>query len=349
LPNEPYSATIRGFAARLPDAAVEALSRNPNVLSVEPDMVLNVTEGIQTAAPWALDRVDQSGLPLDSRYVYPGTGAGVNIYIIDSGIRSSHVEFTGRVAAGFSFVDDGNGAEDCMGHGTHVAGIAAGSTYGVAKEAMLHPVRVFGCSGGTSISTVIAAVEWVTAHAAYPAVVNMSLGGALSTALNGAVIASIESGLTYTVSAGNAYADACRYSPAAVAAALTVAASNSADSAATFSNYGSCVDLYAPGVGVLSAWPTGDEGTRFLNGTSMSAPHVAGAAALYLQAYPGASPADVAAAVSASATQKKILPRMSNTINSLLNVSALLNQGGGGGSTGKTKPKPGNNGKGKTK
>jgi aqualysin 1 len=352
-----YTSAIKGFAGRFSEQALAGLARNPHVELVEQDQVAMTTD-VQSGATWGLDRVDQSALPLDALYSYAGTGAGVHAYIIDSGIRSSHSEFTGRVGYGVTFINDGNGTEDCMGHGTHVAGTVGGTTYGIAKGVTLYPVRVFGCSGGTAYSTIIAAVDWVTKNHVKPAVANMSLGGGYSNTLNTAVQNSIKAGVTYAVAAGNNgnngfSPDACHYSPASTPEALTVAASTSDDAHAPFSNSGSCVDLYAPGTYISSAWFTSDADTRNASGTSMASPHVAGAAAVYLGLNPSASPATVSAAVVGSATAGKISPKMTNTNNSVLNTTALAahsgdapSEGGKGGGNTKT---PGSNGKGKKK
>jgi subtilisin family serine protease len=297
-----YSDAIKGFAARLPDQAVAALERNPRVAAIEPDEIVTLAS-VETPVPsWGLDRIDQRSRPLDSSYEYASDGAGVNVYIIDSGIRGTHTEFGGRAVGAFTTVSDGRGTSDCTGHGTHVAGIIGGRTFGVAKGVTLNALRVYDCSARSTVSAVISAVDWVTKNRVLPAVANMSMASTLSSSLNAAVKASIDAGVTYVVAAANYSADACAYSPASVSQAITVAATNSLDGQAAYSNFGSCVDLYAPGSSILSTWYTSDTATFYSSGTSMAAPHAAGAAALYLASNPGAVPASVAQALVANAT-----------------------------------------------
>jgi subtilisin family serine protease len=297
-----YEAALKGFAATLSPEAVEQLRRNPQVRYVAEDGWATLDETQQNNATWGLDRIDQRALPLSTTFSYTATGAGVNVYVIDTGIRTTHAEFGARASVGADFVGDGYNGQDCRGHGTHVAGTVAGTTYGVAKGANVISVRVFGCSGGAAFSTILAAVDWVTANAQKPAVANMSLGGGVYAPMNDAVTASIASGVVYAVSAGNDNLDACTKSPASAPAAITVASSTSADARSSFSNWGSCVDLFAPGSSITSAWYTSNTAAAILSGTSMAAPHVAGVAAAYLQGNPTATPATVAQALLGAGT-----------------------------------------------
>ena len=246
----------------------------------------------QSGATWGLDRIDQRNLPLNGQYTYNWTGSGVRAYIIDTGIRTTHTQFGGRASAVFDAFG-GNG-QDCNGHGTHVAGTVGGSTYGVAKSALLRAVRVLDCAGNGTDATVISGVDWVTANHISPAVANMSLGGGASSALDTAVTNSINSGVTYSIAAGNSNTDACTQSPARVAAAITVGSTTSSDARSSFSNIGTCLDIFAPGVNITSAWGLGgNSATNTISGTSMATPHVTGATALYLQSHPGSSPATI--------------------------------------------------------
>ena len=298
---------------------ITALQKNPNVKLVEPDGMAVAIE-VQNPAPWGLDRADQRTLPLDSTYSYNSTGLGVTTYIIDTGVRSDHVDFTGRVSGGFSSIADGRGTADCNGHGTHVAGTVAGVTYGIAKGASIVPVRVLDCYGSGTWSGVIAGLDWVAGNhlPGVPAVANMSLGGGAVLSVDTAVSAVVNDGVTVVVAAGNSGADACNYSPARTESAITVAATDMSDTQASFSNFGSCVDIYAPGVNVPSAWYTSTTASASLSGTSMAAPHIAGAAALVLASSPAASPAEVTQALRNTATTGMVKASTVGTPNLLL-------------------------------
>ncbi|NUF91650.1 S8 family peptidase [Acinetobacter baumannii] len=289
-----YDTVLKGFAIYLPDTAgaafIEAMKKNPHVLSVESDTIVNIDATTQSNPDWGLDRIDQKALPLNSTYSYLQTGSGTTAYIVDTGILSSHQEFSGRVLSGYTAISDGNGTTDCNGHGTHVAGTVGGTTYGVAKNVNLVPIRILGCDGSGASSNVIAGLDWILKNGKKPAVVNMSLGGATSSSLDSAVENLYNNGYVMVVAAGNSNTDACTSSPARVSKAITVAATDNTDTRASYSNYGSCVDIFAPGSQINSSWTGSNTATKILNGTSMATPHVAGVVAEMLQSTPTASP-----------------------------------------------------------
>jgi len=289
-----YDTVLKGFAIYLPDTAatafVEAMKKNPQVISVENDTVMKIDATTQSNPDWGLDRVDQKALPLNSTYSYSQTGSGTTAYIVDTGILSSHQQFSGRVQAGYTAISDGKGTTDCNGHGTHVAGTVGGSTYGVAKNVSLVPVRILGCDGSGASSNVIAGLDWILKNGKKPAVVNMSLGGDASASLDSAVENLFNNGYVMVVAAGNSNTDACNSSPARVSKAITVAATDNTDTRASYSNYGSCVDIFAPGSQINSSWIGSNTATKVLNGTSMATPHVAGVVAEMLQSTPTATP-----------------------------------------------------------
>lgn len=327
-----YTTAIKGMAVLANAGQLRALQANPNVQLVEADGIATIS-ATQSPVTWGLDRIDQRNLPLSSSYTYSHNGAGVRAYVIDTGIEAGHLEFAGRMAPGYDAVTTGGTADDCNGHGTHVAGTIGGTTYGVAKGVTLVPVRVLGCSGSGAWSGVIAGVDWVADDAnGRPAVANMSLGGGYFTSLNTAVTNAVAAGVTFAVAGGNNGADACNYSPASTDLAITVGATASNDARASYSNYGTCLDIFAPGSGITSAWHTSTTATNTISGTSMASPHVAGAAVLYLATNPGASPSTVASALTTNATASKVTSAGTGSPNRLLFVD--------GGSTTPPPPPP---------
>ena len=315
-PQRVFSA-VRSYTATLTASEASALAADPAVLAVEADSVYT-TQATQTNAPWGLDRIDQRYRPLSTTYTYNATGTGVRAYVIDTGIRFSHSDFGGRAISGYDAVDGGS-ADDCNGHGTHVASTLGGSTYGVAKNVTLVGVRVLNCSGSGSLSGVVAGIDWAVAnHAAgTPAVANLSLGGGPSTAIDAAINRLHNDGVTVVVAAGNNGTNACNGSPSRVPNAFTVAASNRYDAMPYWSNRGGCVDIIAPGVSVTAAWHTSTTATRTISGTSMASPHAAGAAAKLLQGSPGASPTTIMNSLRSSATTG-VVTGLGSTPNRLL-------------------------------
>jgi len=298
-----FSNAVNGFVADLTDAEVVSLRANPNVIAIEQDSVVSVA--VDQASPtWGLDRIDQRALPIDNKYSYAQTGSGVTAYIIDTGINATHADFTGRVQSGFTSISDSNGSNDCNGHGTHVAGTVGGTTYGVAKSVSFVPVRVLSCTGSGTVSGVIAGIDWAIADhvAGVPAVANLSIGGGFSKTLNAAIARGTADGITMVVAAGNNGLDACSYSPASAASAVTVGATTSTDARASYSNTGSCVDIFAPGSLITSNYIGSTTATTTMSGTSMASPHVAGVAAFYLQTNPTATPATVTSTLLSAAT-----------------------------------------------
>ncbi len=322
-----FRSAVKGFVAPLDAADVARLRTRSDVLLVEKDKpVRALSAGPRSglAASWGLDRIDQRTLPLNGQISTSENGFGITAYIIDTGIRADHNEFGGRVTVGFDAIGDGQNTNDCNGHGTHVAGTVGGATYGVAPQVSLVAIRVLNCSGSGSTSGVIGGIDWATAnHAAgVPAVANMSLGGGYSVALNTATQNAITDGISFAVAAGNSNADACNFSPASTPNAITVGSTSSNDARSSFSNWGSCIDIFAPGSSIKSAWNTSSTATNTISGTSMAAPHVAGAAALILSGSLSSTPAQVATALTAASTTGVVTDPGTGSVNRLLFTGA---------------------------
>jgi len=312
-----FSHALRGFVVQADDNALARLLADDRVDYVEEDSYV-FASATQSGATWGIDRTDQRDLPLNGTYVYDTTASNVHAYIVDTGVLGSHSQFSGRMGNGYTAISDGRGTNDCNGHGTHVAGTVGGSVHGIAKGVTIHPVRVLGCDGSGTNSGVIAGMDWVAQNHVAPAVANMSLGGGASTSTDNAVQNMVDAGVTVVVAAGNDNSNACNYSPARAPAAITVGSTTSSDARSSFSNYGSCLDIFAPGSSITSAWYTSTSATNTISGTSMASPHVAGVAALYLAANPGATPSQVTSAVLAASTPNKVTSPGSGSPNKLL-------------------------------
>lgn len=336
-----YSHVLRGFVVQANDRSLVNLLLDDRVAYVEENGEVSISQSTQPNATWGLDRSDQRDRPLNGTYVYDTTASNVYTYIIDTGVRASHNDFGGRVISGYTAINDGQGSNDCNGHGTHVAGTVAGSTWGIAKAARIVPVRVLGCNGSGTNAGVVAGMDWVAANHTKPAVANMSLGGGASTATDNAVAGMRSAGVTVVVAAGNENQNACNVSPARSSAAITVGSTTSSDARSNFSNWGSCVDIFAPGSSITSAWINSNSSTNTISGTSMASPHVAGIAALYLAGNPTASPAQVENAVINNASTGKV-----SGLNGSPNLLAFSRFGGGGDPDPDPDPEPGELGNG---
>ena len=319
-----YGHALRGFVVQADVNALGRLLRDQRVAYIEEDGYVSIS-ATQSGATWGIDRVDQRDLPLSTTYTYNTSAANVNTYIVDTGVLGSHSEFTGRMIGGYTAISDANGTNDCNGHGTHVAGTVAGTLYGLAKGAKISPIRVLDCNGSGTNSGVIAGMDWVVANHVKPAVANMSLGGGASTATDDAVARMTNAGVTVVVAAGNDNANACNYSPARAPSAITVGSTTSTDARSSFSNWGTCLDIFGPGSSILSAWHTSSTATNTISGTSMASPHVAGVAALYLADNPSATPAQVTTALLNASTINKVTSPGTDSPNRL--VYSLFSSG----------------------
>lgn len=312
-----YSHVLPGFVIQAGEKQLERLLQDGRVDYVEQDGYVSTT-AVQTGATWGIDRVDQRNLPLSGSYEYLTTASNVHTYIVDTGVLGTHAQFSGRMGNGYTAINDGRGTTDCNGHGTHVAGTVAGTTHGIAKGAIIHPVRVLGCNGSGTNAGVIAGMDWVAANHIKPAVANMSLGGGASSTTDSAVTRMHNAGVTVVVAAGNDNANACNYSPARAPLAITVGSTTNTDARSSFSNFGTCLDIFAPGSNITAPWHTSTTATNTISGTSMASPHVAGAAALYLANNPTATPSQVATALINNSTPNKVTSAGSGSPNRLL-------------------------------
>lgn len=317
-----YQHAFQGIAVQIPQNVeqefVRILKLNPTVSLIEKDQVFKSNATTQTNATWGLDRSDQRNLPLNSTYNADGNAQGVPVYVVDTGVLASHQDFAGRVKAGYTAVSDGKGTTDCNGHGTHVAGTIAGTKYGIAKSASIIPVRVLDCNGSGTTSTVIAGLDWVASQNPRNAVVNLSLGGGTSTALDDAINRVVNKDIVVVVAAGNNNADACNYSPSRVPAAITVGATTNQDQRANYSNYGKCLDVFAPGSNITSDWYSSNTATATASGTSMASPHVAGLAAILRAIYTGENVSQITNRILNKATTNKVTDSQTGSPNRLL-------------------------------
>ncbi|HWH00308.1 MAG TPA: S8 family serine peptidase [Pilimelia sp.] len=318
-----YSAALRGFAVRLTEAQARKLAQDPAVQYVEQNGRVRLLDTQTNPPSWGLDRIDQRNLPLNSSYTYPTTASNVNVYVLDTGVYTAHSDFGGRARSALDTIRDGRNGQDCHGHGTHVAGTVAGARFGVAKGARIHSLRVLGCDGNGSYAGITEAIDWVTRNHQKPAVANMSLGGrGTNASMEAAVRNAVNAGVPFAIAAGNDNIDACQFTPAREPAAITVGATTSTDARSSFSNWGRCLDIFAPGSNIVSASHTNANGSLSMNGTSMASPHVAGVAALYLAANPNASAAQVRDALVNAGTPGKVTSPGSGSPNVLLHVAS---------------------------